>query len=136
MVLVRNVTSPLIASHLKGQFLFSTSAVEVHDPQAYRNIGMTREHISFTFDPRDMFLSLQIGFSFVKAAVGCAILERTSGLEPSTETTALRYMKLVQYPDSAINLPQDAIGTVCHKSSLFSTDLHLIPCAGFIKTLN
>ena len=33
-----------------------------------------------------MFLLLQIGFSFVKAAVALAILERTSGLEPSSET--------------------------------------------------
>ena len=49
---------------------------------------MTRERISFTFDPKDMLLSLQIGFSFVRAAVACAILERTSGLEPSSETTA------------------------------------------------
>ena len=38
---------------------------------------MTRERISFTFDPRDMLLSLQMGFSFVRAAVACAILERT-----------------------------------------------------------
>ena len=70
-----------------------------------------------------MCLSLQIGFSFVESAVGCAILERTSGLEPSSETTALRYMKLVQYPDSSLNLPQDAIDTICHQSGLFSTDL-------------
>ena len=55
---------------------------------------MTRERISFIFDPRDMFLLLQIGFSFVKAAVACAILERTSGLEPSSETTVLRHSKL------------------------------------------
>ena len=48
---------------------------------------MTRERISFTFDPRDMLLSLQMGFSFVRAAVTCSILERTSGLEPSYETT-------------------------------------------------
>ena len=71
---------------------------------------MTKERVSFTFDPRDMFLSLQIGFSFVKAAVAYTILEGTSGLELSSETTALRYMKLVQYPDSALNLLQDAIG--------------------------
>ena len=58
---------------------------------------MTREHISFNFDPRDM-LSLQMGFSFVRAAVACAILERTSGLEPSSETTAPRYLKLVTVP--------------------------------------
>ena len=58
-----------------------------------------REHISFTFDPRAMFLSLQIGFSFVRAAMACAILERTSGLEPSSETTAPRYLKLVTVPN-------------------------------------
>ena len=85
-----------------GQFLFSTSAVKVHDSQAYRNKGMTRGRISFTFDPRDMFLLLQIGFSFVKAAVACSILETTSGLEPISETTALRYLKLVRYPDSVL----------------------------------
>ena len=32
-------------------------------------------------------LSLQMGFNFIRAAVACAILERTSGLEPSSETT-------------------------------------------------
>ena len=59
---------------------------------------MTRERISFIFDPRDMLSSLQMGFSFVRAALACAILERTSGLEPSSETTAPRYLKLVTVP--------------------------------------
>ena len=62
-------------------------------------MDMTRERISFTFDPRDMLLSLQMGFSFVRAAVDCAILETTSGFEPSSETTAPRYLKLVTVPD-------------------------------------
>ena len=52
---------------------------------------MTRERISFTFDPRGMLLSLQIGFSFVRAAVACATLERISGLEPSSKTNALKF---------------------------------------------
>ena len=39
-----------------------------------------------------------MGFSFVRAAVACAILERTSGLEPSSETTAPRYLMLVTVP--------------------------------------
>ena len=82
----------------KACILFSNSAVKVHDSQAHRNMEMTRERISFTFDPRDMLLSLQMGFSFVRAAVACAILERTSGLEPSPETTAPRYLKLVTVP--------------------------------------
>ena len=52
----------------------------------------------FTSDPRDMLLSLHIGFSFVRAAVACAILERTSGFQPSSETIASRYLKLVIVP--------------------------------------
>ena len=92
-----SIASGSISSQ-KPAFFFSNSAVKVHDSQAYRNMGMTRERISFTFDPRDMLLSLQMGFSFVRAAVACAILERTSGLEPSSETTAPRYLKLVTVP--------------------------------------
>ena len=38
----------------KACVLFSNSAVKVHHSQAYRNMEMTRERISFTFDPRDM----------------------------------------------------------------------------------
>ena len=114
-------------------FRFSNSPVKVYDPQAYRNMEMTREHISFTFDPRDMLLSLQIGFNFVRAAVACAILKRTSGLEPSSETTAVRYLKLLAF---YLNLPQDAIGAVCHQFGRHSTYLHLIPCAGFVQTFN
>ena len=99
MVLIPNVQQPPVASHLKSLRSFSNSAVKVHDSQAYRNMETTRERISFTFDPRDMLLSLQTGFSFVRAEVACAILVRTSGLEPSTETTAPRYLKLFRVPN-------------------------------------
>ena len=64
------------------------------------NMEMTRECISFTFDPRDMLVNLQTGFSFVRAAVACAVLERLSGLEPSSETTAPKYLKLVTVSSS------------------------------------
>ena len=70
----------------------------VHDSQAFRNMDMTRERISFTFDPRYMLLSFNIGFSFVRAAVACVILERTSGFEPLSEPIAPRYLKLVTVP--------------------------------------
>ena len=36
-----------------------------------------------------------MGVSFVRAAVACTILKRTSGLELSSETTAPRYLKVV-----------------------------------------
>ena len=70
--------------------------------------------------------------------MACAIPERTSGLDPSYETTALRYLKLVTelsfYPSTFISLSLDAIGAVCHQFSLLGTGLHRIPCAGFVET--
>ena len=121
-------------SYQKPAF-FSLTLVKVHNLQAYRNMEMTRKRISFTFDPRDMLLSLQMDFSFVRAAVGCAILERTSALEPSSETTAPRYLKLVTVPDfcpfTFISL--NAIGIVCHQCGLLRTDPPNIPCASFVE---
>ena len=99
---------------------------------------MTRERISFTFDPRDMLLFFHMGFSVVRAAVACSIPNRISGLEPSSETTAPRYLKLVIVPNFCpfylyLSL-WDAIGAVCHQFGLLGTDLHLIPCEGFVET--
>ena len=66
--------------------------------------------------------------------MACAILERTSGLEPSFETTAPRYLKLVSFALLPLSLSLDAIGTVCHQFGLLRTVLQLIPCAGFVET--
>ena len=41
-----------------------------------------------------MFLSFQMTFSLVTAAVVWAIMDSTSGLDPSTSTIAPRYLKL------------------------------------------
>ena len=43
-------------------------------------------------------------FSFVRAAVACAILERTSGLEPSSETTVPRYFLYLPSPNIFVDL--------------------------------
>ena len=74
----------------------------VDGSEAYKNMEMTREHTSFSFDPRDMLVSLQIGCSFIRASVACAILERTSDTEPSSETAAHRYLKLGTDPFSTL----------------------------------
>ena len=58
-------------------------------------MDMARERISLTVD---MLLSLHIGFSHVRTAVGFAILERISGFEPSSEIIAPRHLKLVIVP--------------------------------------
>ena len=35
-----------------------------------------------------------------------------------------------------LDFPLDATVAVCHQFGLLSTDLHLMPCAGFVQTLN
>ena len=67
-------------------------------------------------------LSLQVGFSLVRAAVACPILERISGVEPWTETTALRYLKLVTLPCFC------PFTLIFHQFGFLSIDLHRIPC--------
>ena len=82
-------------NHLTFRFLIRVRSLSWKNME---NMEMTRERISFTFDPRDMLLSLQMGFSFGRAGVACAILERISGLKPSSETTSPRYLKLFTVP--------------------------------------
>ena len=55
--------------HLKGLCRFLSCAVKINGSEAYINMIMIRECTSFTVDPRDMLLSLQIIFSFARAAV-------------------------------------------------------------------
>ena len=75
--------------------LLWSSAVRVHDSQAYRKMDVTRERISRISELREIPLLIQTGFGLVNAAVACAILESISGLEPSSVITQPRYLKLV-----------------------------------------
>ena len=61
---------------------FRMSAVNVQVSQAYNSTEITRERISLIFELREICLSLQMVFSLASAAVVCAILDSTSGLEP------------------------------------------------------
>ena len=69
--------------------------MRVHDSQAYMKMHVTRERISRTLELTEILLSFQTGFNRVNAAVACAILERISGMEPSSVITEPRYSKLV-----------------------------------------
>ena len=68
--------------------LLSMPAVVVHASHAYRNMDMARERISLILQLMAMFLSFQMTFSLVTAAVVLAILDSTSGLNPSSESIA------------------------------------------------
>ena len=56
-----------------------SSAVRVHDSQAYRKMDVTRERISCILELREMLLLFKTGFSVINAAVVCAVLESISG---------------------------------------------------------
>ena len=75
--------------------LLWSSALMVHDSQAYRKMDVTRGRISRILELREKLLSFQTGLNLVSTAVVCAILESISGLEPSIVITEPRYLKLV-----------------------------------------
>ena len=57
------------------------SAVNVQDSQAYKSIETTNESMSLIFELKKIFLSFQIIFSLVGAALVCVTLHSTSGLK-------------------------------------------------------
>ena len=58
-----------------ARILLWSSAVRVHDSQAYRKVDVTREYTSRILELREILLLIQTGFSLGNAAVVCAILE-------------------------------------------------------------
>ena len=70
--------------------LLCSSAVRVHDSQAYRKVDVTRECNSHVLELREMLPSFQTGFNLVNVADVCAILESISGLEASSVITEPR----------------------------------------------
>ena len=76
--------------------LLWSSAVRVHDSQAYRKMDVTRERISRILELREILLLFQTGFNLVVAAVVCGVLESITRLEPSSVITEPRFLKLVK----------------------------------------
>ena len=114
--------------------LLWSSAVRVHDSQAYRKMDVTRERISRILELRKILLSIQIGFSLVNADVVFAVLESISGREPSSAVTEPRYLKLVTVssfcPFTLISVLMPLVLFV------ISLDLNALGCVGFVETLN
>ena len=65
--------------------LFLSSAVRIHDSQAYKKMDVTSERISRILELREILMSFQTGFNLVDAAVVCAILESVSGLQNKSQ---------------------------------------------------
>ena len=60
--------------------LLYSSAVRVHDSQAYRKMDVTRERISCIWELREILLTFQTSFNLASAAVVCAVLVNISGI--------------------------------------------------------
>ena len=56
---------------------------------------MARDSINRILEIRETLLSFQTGFNLISVAAVCAILASISGLEPSSDITGARYLKLV-----------------------------------------
>ena len=82
MVFVGNVQKSPIASHLKG---LNSSLEFCCQGPALTGIKVDKMSIciSLTLEASEIFLSLHMIFSLERAAVVWAILERTSGFDPS-----------------------------------------------------
>ena len=83
-----------VCGNISNACILLMSTVMVHVSHAYKNMDMAKERISLTLELMAMFLSFQMTFSLVTAAVVWVILESTSGLDPSSVTIAPRYLKL------------------------------------------
>ena len=84
MISVRDTEEFAETSHLQYLYPLSMSAVMVHISHAYKNMDKAREHISLIMELMEMWLSFQMTFSLATASVVWAILDSTSGLNPSS----------------------------------------------------
>ena len=91
MVFVGNVQKSRIASHLKGLDLSIDFCCQGPALTGIKKVDKMSVRISLTFEASEMNLSLHMIFNLERAL--CAILERISGLDPSLEMTAPRYLK-------------------------------------------
>ena len=73
-----------------------------------------------------MLLLFQTSFSLVKAAVVCAVLESISGLEPSSDTTLVKYQDSINQ-SLVIKPTKDLFGTHVADDLLLSSE-RLLGC--------
>ena len=113
--------------------------MRVHGSQAYRKVDVTKERINRILELREMLLSFQTSFSPVSAAVVfCYPGEhlRFGTLVSHKGAQVLEVCDCLKLLTVYFDLCVDATSVVCHQVSLLGTDLHVVGCRGFVKTLN
>ena len=101
--------------------LLSMSAVMVHVSHAYKNMDMARERISLILELMAMFLSFQMTFSLVTAAVVWAIVDRLGSLIQYYSSQIFKATDGLQF-FVVYGVSVDAIGVICHQLGLLCTE--------------
>ena len=118
-----------------------SSAVRVHDSQAYRKMGVTRERISFFLGPERNTPVIPNWFQHCQCC--CCLCYPGEYLRLGTLISynlaqvleACDCLKLLSiYFIFCVII--DATGVVCHQLGLLGIDLHAVGCGGFVETLN
>ena len=119
--------------------LLWSSAVRVHDSQAYKKMDVTRERISRILEPRE---KLFVNPDWFQPCQCCCCLcypgeyLRLGTLISYNWAQVLEACDCLKLLSIHFDLCVDATGVVCHQLGLLGTDLHAVGSGGFVKTLN
>ena len=118
--------------------LLWSSAVRVHDSQAYRKMDVTRERISRVLELRNTHV---IPNWFQPCRCCWCLCYPGESLRIGT-LVSYNWAQVLEACDSLkllsiyFYLCVDATGVVCHQLGLLGTNLHAVVCSGFVKTFN
>ena len=92
----------VLVGSISSQWSASFSLALPSRSVTHRNMEMTRELINFTFNPRDMLLSLQYWLQLCQSCSGLFNSWENVRFMPSSETIAPRYLKHVTVPSFSL----------------------------------
>ena len=132
----------ILQSHLisMAYILLWSSAVRVHDSQAYRKMDVTKERISHILELTERNTSV-IANWFQPCQCCCCLRCPGQYLRLGT-LISYNWAQVLEACDSLkflciyLNLCFNITGVVCNQLGLLSNDLHAVGCGGFVKTLN
>ena len=119
--------------------LLWSSAVRVHDSQAYRKMDVTRERISRILELREILLSIKTGFSLFQCC--CCLCYPGEYLKLGT-LVRCKYAQVLEACDCLdllavyFDLLVDATGVVNRQCGLLGIDFCAVGCGGFVEMLN
>ena len=119
--------------------LLWSSALRVHDSQAYRKMDVTRERISRILELREYTLVNPNWFQPCQCCCClCCPVEyfRLGTLISYNRAQVFEACDCLKLLSIHFDLCADATDVACHQLGLLGTDLLAVGCGGFVKMLN